>query len=484
MVALGFILSSSFVGFSKPIFNSSALEGQDSEVFFCDLNGDGLSDAVLLGRTNISISYQNSTEGFSRKQRQEFPLDNRPRVIWPAKLGKKTESLLAMTSGGVTEFSFTNPAQPPSREQIIQQETIIPETNNSRLAWYFPLSAKTGTDWPLLLVPIEGGIEVWRHGDQWEPAQLLEGAVETHLHPSLSDPGYGYSQSLDLNLSLGDLNGDARDDLIVMQNDRAGLQIFSVYLQTTDSKFQRALTYTNKADWHVGLAWTDLNHDGKPDLIKSSFLDEPFFIPGMRSGKVVVGAHLADAQGNIPSQPQYIFRKNDWSQAIPVVDIDGDGFVDMVMGHIPINTREGFRKAVTAQEIDLALKFYFFRPGAGYAQNPDLERDVALHFHRDPHEFFFTQDRRLYYEQFVSLNGDFNGDGKKDLLVRDRKSEISVYFFLSREKGFSREADLRFHCPEAIEWWRVEDLNGDGASDLIVKLGDKDMFRIFTSRTK
>jgi len=59
-----------------------------------------------------------------------------------------------------------------------------------------------------------------------------------------------------------------------------------------------------------------------------------------------------------------------------------------------------------------------------------------------------------------------------DLLVRDHSDEISVYFFVSREKGFSPEPDLQFSCPELIDEWQVADLNHDGVSDLIVKTGE------------
>lgn len=402
-------------------------------------------------------------------------------MLSSARFGKNADSLLIMTSDGVTELSFTNRMDPPARQQIIQQETVIPESLDEKFVTYFPFCAETGTEWSLLLVPVAGGLQVWQHHDGWHQAQFIERAVETHLHPSIANAGY--TRSFDLSLSLGDVNGDARDDLIVMRNSAAGAQIYSLYLQNAAGRFvlEPALTYTNKADWHVGLAWADIDRDGKADLIKSTFLDEPFFVPGMRSGKVVVGAYLADARGHIPSEPQHVFRKNDWSSALPVVDVDGDGFVDLVMGHIPISSREGFRKAVTAQEVDFTLKFYFFRPGAGFSKDPDYERDLLVHF---SNEFFFTENRRLYYEQFISLNGDFNGDGKKDLLVRDRGSEISVYFFISREKGFSREPDLRFKCPEPIDSWEVKDLNGDGVSDLIVKLRERNGSRIFISQKK
>ncbi len=66
--------------------------------------------------------------------------------------------------------------------------------------------------------------------------------------------------------------------------------------------------------------------------------------------------------------------------------------------------------------------------------------------------------------------------------MRDYGGGISVYFFLSRKKGFSTQADLKFNCPEPIERWEVKDLNGDGVSDLIMKLGERNVFRIITSQ--
>jgi hypothetical protein len=90
-------------------------------------------------------------------------------------------------------------------------------------------------------------------------------------------------------------------------------------------------------------------------------------------------------------------------------------------------------------------------------------------------------NRSHSFERFVNFNGDFNGDGKRDLLVRDHPDQVSVYFFVSREKGFSREAGLLFHCPEPVQQLETLDLNNDGVSDVVARLQRQHAFRFFLS---
>ena len=479
-LALGMALLGRQSAQAKEAFASSEIEGPGAEIIFCDLDGDHLKDAVLVDGLNLSIFYQDSKKGFTRKPQKQYKLENRPSLVWPVRFGERAESLLVMTSQGITELDFPNRTGAPVLQQVIQQRTIVPDVLEEPQAMFFPLSAETRTGWPLLIVPVADGLQVWQHQDAWRQVQFINHALATQIQ--VSGTNTGYTQTFGLNLSLGDVNGDGRDDLMLMRNLAGGRQVFNLYLQNTNGLFaaEPSLVYTNQADPSTTLCWVDLNRDGKLDLIKSMFQHEPFFVPGMRSGKVVVGTYLANEQGVISTEPQQIFRKNDWASSLPMVDVDGDGFVDLVLGYIPLSGREGLRKAITAEQVDLSLKFHFYRPGAGFPKEPDFQRDTVIHFH---HEFSFTAEHRLYYEEFINLNGDFNGDGKKDLLVRDHGNEISVYFFVSREKGFSEKADLTFRCPEPIDWWEVKDLNGDGVSDLIVKLQNQNVFRIFTSPT-
>ena len=467
---------------AKPKFNASEIVSPCQQLMICDLDGDGLKDLILMDDTNLSIFYQDPKLGFTREPQQTYSLEPRPCLVWTAKLGGPAGSLLVMTSDGVTELCFTNRTGPPAIRQIIRQPTIVPdavEASEGTNAIYLPLSVETGRDWPLLLVPAADGIQVWQHREEWRQVQVIGQTINAGLRPSVANPGY--TMSLGFDLSVGDVNGDGRDDLMVRRSN-GWTNTYSLYLQQTNGLFalEPALIYADKVEPFSWLCWADLNRDGKVDLIKSVWLNEPSFIPAVPSGKVLVSTYMADEHGRIPAEPQQVFRKYDWTPAVPVVDVDGDGFPDLVLGYSHIEDKEGLRKMITSQKLDYNLRFYFYRPGFGFPTEADCQRDVVIHLDRDRAEM--QEGLHQLFVCYVKVGGDFNGDGKTDLLVRDHRDAISVYFFVSREKGFSPEPDLRFSCPEPIDEWQVTDLNHDGVSDLIVKLAKQKGYRIFISQ--
>jgi hypothetical protein len=465
---------------AKPRFVASDVPGPGSELLICDLDGDGLKDLVLKDEFALSIFYQQPNGVFPRQPQQSYRLEARPSLLWTAKLGGPAESLLVMTSDGVSELRFINRTSPPALRQIITQPTLIPRTAPQTNAACVPMSAKTSGDWPLLLVPAADGLQVWQHRDDWRQAQNIPHAMSAHLWPSIGNPGY--TRSLELDLSVGDVNGDGLDDLMVRRGQNGRTNLYTLYLQQSNGLFalEPALTYADKVEPFSWLCWRDLNRDGKVDLIKSVWLNEPSFVPGVPAGKVLVSIYMADEHGRIPAQPQQVLRKNDWLPALPVVDVDGDGFPDLVLGSGAMDSREGVRKQVTAQQLDFSFRIYCYRPGIGYPKEADCQRSVMIRLAHT--EFPLDWSLPQNFQRCVKVLGDFNGDGKADLLVRDHADAISVYFFVSRQKGFSQESDLQFSCPELQDEWQITDLNNDGVSDLIVKLGKKPGLRVFTSQ--
>jgi hypothetical protein len=465
---------------AKPKFSASEISGAGHQLLICDMDGDGLKDLALMDGFNLSIFYQVPGRGFTRETLRTYPLERRPCVVWTARLGGPAGSLLVMTSDGVTELCFTNRTGPPTIRQIIRQPTVVPVAAEETNALCLSLSVETGGAWPLLLVPAADGLQVWEHREEWRQAQLIGQAIEARMWPSVANPGY--SRVVEFDLSVGDVNGDGRDDLMVRRSQVSGTNTYSLYLQQTNGLFapEPALSYGDKVTPFAWLYWADLNRDGKVDLIKSIWLNEPSFVPGVPAGKVLVSVYMADEYGRIPAQPQQVFRKGDWRSVLPVLDVDGDGFQDLVLGYGHMDSREGIRKQITAKQLDYTLRFFFYRPGAGYPKESDCQRDVVIHLDHlgSPLDWSLPEN----FQRCVKVGGDFNGDGKADLLVRDQRGAISVYFFISREKGFSLMPDLLFNCLEPIEDWQVADLNGDGVSDLIIKLAEQDAYRIFISR--
>jgi hypothetical protein len=89
---------------AKPKFKASEVAGRSSELMIGDLNGDGLQDLVLMDDPNLTIFYQDPDRGFTREPQQSHRLERRPCVVWAGKLGKPAESLLVMTSDGVSDL--------------------------------------------------------------------------------------------------------------------------------------------------------------------------------------------------------------------------------------------------------------------------------------------------------------------------------------------------------------------------------------------
>jgi len=456
---------------AAPRFVAAELRGLASSVVFCDLDDDRLKDAVDCDGTNLWVSWQGAKGGFDERQRIFHA--EKPCVFWPAKMGRAGESLLILDRDGASELWFTNRTTPLTR-RFIQTPTAIPESVREPMTWNMTLSLRT-EEWPLLLVPTLEGLQLWRHKAEWALEQTLKGGTAVEILPTFRTPGY--TRQAGMSLGIWDLNGDGQDDLMLARPTREGVT-YECYIQQGDGELRLRQTFEGmeRGDWQTWLCWLDINKDGELDLIKSTWPYEPWFVPGARAGKVLLGIYLADGQGRLPAEPQQALRKNDWNPVVPVVDVDGDGFADLVLTYGQFDSRDGLRKMIASRKMDVLLKVFFYRPGLGFVS----ERERKVSFHVDLQGIEMNLGRPPELERFGNLNGDFNGDGKKDLLVRETEDELRAYFFLSREKGFSEEPDLRFPCTGAVADLETMDLNGDGVSDVVVHL-NKGAIKTFLS---
>jgi hypothetical protein len=464
-----------------PAFKSYTLESNYEQIFFSDFSGDGLDDIVLINEPNLVFFVQDPKRGFAGNPDLVYSLGDKPSVIWPAKIGSNPGyNILIMTSDGVSILTYVHRDMPPVVRKIIDQQTIIPEKCEGSAIIFFTLSAKTAKAHPLVFIPTEDELKIWKYDKQWRYEDSLQGMPETSIWGP--NKAAGYTKQYRLNMNIGDLNADGLDDLVICEENR-GNTLFNIYPQTKEGTFalKPSQSFEDEWDWRTWVCLHDVNRDGRVDVIKNTWLQEPWFIPGTYSGKVTVQIFISDAGGGIPEKAAFTFRKNDWISSMPVVDIDEDGFMDLVLGYGLFDSRDGVRKSLTAKKLDHNLRVHFYH-NDGFGRQPDCQKDVTINIeHFGMH---LTWSRRHYLQTQICVDGDFDGDGKRDLLVKDTKDKASVYFFISRQKGFSKNADMQFDDIRSVEKFITDDLNKDGFSDLIVMGSRKDSLKVFISKRK
>ena len=466
---------------AKYTFKSYDLKSNYEQIQFSDFDGDGLDDIILINEPNLIFFFQDSKGGFATTPHLVYSLADKPSVIWPAKIGNKPgRNILVMNNDGVSKLAYVGKNTPPTSTKIISRQTIIPDKCENSPIIYFKFSAKSPTGYPLIFVPTEKELEIWKYENQWRHQSSLEGMPETSIWGP--HKAAGYTKQYWLNMNIGDLNGDSLDDLVICK-DNNGKTLFNIYPQTKEGTFtlKPAQSYEDEWDWRTWVCLHDINKDGRVDVIKNTWLQEPWFIPGTYSGKVIVQIFMSDANGDIPDNSAYTFRKNDWISSMPIVDVDGDGFMDLVLGYGLFDSRDGVRKSLTAKKLDHNLRVHFYH-SEGYHQQPDCQKDITIHLsHFGMH---LTWSRRHYLQTQISIDGDFDGDAERDLLVKDREDKASVYLFISRKKGFSNKANIHFNDIRSVEKFVTDDLNEDGISDLIVIGSRKDTIKVFLSKRK
>jgi uncharacterized protein (TIGR03437 family) len=228
-------------------------------------------------------------------------------------------------------------------------------------------------------------------------------------------------------IALGDFNGDGKQDLVVGMN-----KALAMFLGNGDGTFRSASVIAMGGS-PTYLAAADFNKDGKLDLALSTSF----------SGTVSI--LLGDGAGKFPAE--YDYGAGYEPTGIFAVDLDGDGNLDV---------------AVATGHPDILVPSYY-------------STTVQVLFGRGDGTLIgaptFTTGQKL---SSITM-ADFNGDGKPDIAA----AAVDIWIMLSTGGGNFR-TPLRVPLPAVGNNGTTPssiaagDFNGDGKQDLVVGYGFSD----------
>lgn len=149
-------------------------------------------------------------------------------------------------------------------------------------------------------------------------------------------------------------------------------------------------------------------------------------------------------------------------------DLDADGRLDLVLPRIDKISIWGIVKVLLTRSVDVEMLVHYQRPDGSFPEEPDRIREVEV-----PVSINSKGDRvRFGSSIVVSVEGDYDKDGHKDLIIREDDETLALYRGLPN-RGREEDPSLEVEVPSLVDHQfclpDVTDLDGDGRSDVVLR---------------
>lgn len=261
-----------------------------------------------------------------------------------------------------------------------------------------------------------------------------------------------------------DFNGDGALDIVVPNEFSQNINIF---LNKGDGTFNEKISYPIGSGINcTGVAVGDFNNDGILDLVVTGYTSNPIV--------VLLGKGL-DSQGYPEFEPEQHYDAGDSTQSATVSDLNGDGFLDII---VPSENTWPFTVFLNDKTGHFSTKHYSDTPaGTIFVGVADVNNDgypdaIANHFWGSHTNSIYLNDGTgnfTYMKEVVggytTSVGDVNGDGVTDIVeVNINTDTLSVLV----NDGSASFTTSTYKVGSRPGWHLLVDLNNDKFNDLII----------------
>lgn len=335
----------------SPVFAGMLADGHDNELQTVDLNGDGLLDVVVADE--IFDHIQATPPVFLLNQGGGRFVDataslfdgSPPKAEWDRQMvvadfnGDGRPDIFVADIG--TDNTAINPGYPGQQNELILSEPngkYRDATANLPQRFTFTHSAAAGD------VNGDGSIDIFENnigglGRSHDQAEVLLNDGSGHFTIANDRlrgfPLDAYGNTHSYACAFADVNGDGHPDLIVGGSDAVDRSVVLLndghgyfdYFETLPPKLYGSSAFP------ISIAATDVNGDGKVDLLLAETQQDPYYIGSKVQVLINDGlGHFSDqTTTRFPDEP----NAQSWPERLMLEDFNGDGKADVFLQYAP-----------------------------------------------------------------------------------------------------------------------------------------------------
>lgn len=428
---------------------------------FADIDNDGLLDLLAIGPAENTLwIYRQRASGFADSPDQAIQLP--PQTAWIALCDVDAHpglELLMSTATGLVYLRQNHGVFESPPRTLVGADQVF--TNGVPTLLTSFAGQKDGTNGVIPVISANQAVLYQRNSTfEWSPGPPMP------LH--LTRSSWNASRGEWMLASTPSQSLNIRQSFLASPED-------NLEKKAENGAVRKVLQDMEKRDtgWrNHGLDRVDVNGDGREDLVL-------WQITGDLDPKTDVVVFLRDADNRLPEQPTQVLHCRGFPILVgpqqrlsPMCDLNGDGRCELVLVtlKIVIISWSSMLEMALSHGIDWELTIRSFRQGA-YSRSPDASIPMTT----------MLPDKQGPQWLFL-IDGDFNGDGRRDVLVKRSPTQWDVFLSSTNGSWFTPQPGLTFEIP--IEGsFEIKDLNGDGVPDLTAHAGDEPRLVIFLSQS-
>jgi len=195
-----------------------------------------------------------------------------------------------------------------------------------------------------------------------------------------------------------------------------------------------------------------LNNDGYADAVVTKQTAK-----GLSNFRGVINIFWGRPEGYRVVPDQVIISEGTASDRAIIRDVNGDNRQDLILPSIKISITSIIRWLIT-RSIPINFNIFLMKESGVFSDQPDFTKEVKFKI-----DWSGESDT-----QAMDLDGDFNGDKRKDFVFATDEDVLSVYLGIEdADQLFSKKPVAEVQA-DAFGELSSYDLNNDGFSDMII----------------